>query len=367
MSVREIARLAGISHAAVSLALRGSPKVSEPTRRRVRELAIRTGYRPNVKLREMMTQLSLSRRKDARGCLGVVSLYATARPWEQSVHLKRMLEGMTARAEFLGYRLEPFGITAPGMSHGRLRSILEARGVEGLLCLGAEEFGTPFPPELNAHAVVTQGLSISTPLHRVVNDAYDDTWEALDRAHELGYRRPGLILGHYEEVRGGHANAGAYLGWCEHQMGIKAAIPILRLDRIEDERLSLWLRRNDPDIAIFVHHYSAVPELRAALRRLGVPVPGRLAVIVLSQVVRGSGFAGMEENPGLMGERAVELLLARILNRDFGIPAEPRVETVKSRWVDGASLVRRREPPGLSASLRLRGRWLRPASRLPST
>lgn len=344
MSVREIARIAGVSHAAVSLALRGSPKVSEATRRRVRDVANRIGYRPDAKVRELMTQLSLDRRKPAVGCFGVVSLYESERPWERSLHLKRMLEGMRARADFLGYRLEPFWLTAPGMSPQRFRGILDARGIEGLLCLGAERFGTPFPEELGSYAVVTQGLSVSTPLHRVVNDAYHDTWSALDRAYELGYRRPGLILGEYEEVRGGHANAGAYLGWCEHRIGAKATIPLLRLDRMDESRIARWLRTHRPDVAVFVHHYSAVPEFSAALRRLRVAVPRRLAVIVLSQVVRGSGFSGLEENPALMGERTVELLVGRILNRDLGIPTEPRVETVISRWVDGESLPGRGRP-----------------------
>jgi LacI family transcriptional regulator len=46
----------------------------------------------------------------------------------------------------------------------------------------------------------------------------------------------------------------------------------------------------------------------------------------------------MQQNQQLMGEWAVELLVARIMHRDFGIPAIPRLEMVESRWLDGTSL-----------------------------
>jgi|GEM_PF-2549518 len=39
-----------------------------------------------------------------------------------------------------------------------------------------------------------------------------------------------------------------------------------------------------------------------------------------------------------MSAWAVELLAARIANRDFGIPTPPRVEMVESEWIEGTSL-----------------------------
>lgn len=53
--MRDVARLAGVSEATVSLALSGSPRISEPTRARVREIATRIGYRPHVGARALRT------------------------------------------------------------------------------------------------------------------------------------------------------------------------------------------------------------------------------------------------------------------------------------------------------------------------
>jgi hypothetical protein len=46
----------------------------------------------------------------------------------------------------------------------------------------------------------------------------------------------------------------------------------------------------------------------------------------------------MQQNQPLMGAWVVELLAARIANRDFGIPEHPRTEMVESRWIEGATL-----------------------------
>ena len=84
------------------------------------------------------------------------------------------------------------------MKPRRFRSILDARGIEGLLCFGSPTINAELPPELDHYAIVTQGMSIRTPLHRVITHAFNDTWRALELLRQFGYRRPGLVLGRYE-------------------------------------------------------------------------------------------------------------------------------------------------------------------------
>ena len=338
MSVRRIAKALSLSPSTVSLALRDSPKIPAPTRQRVRVQAERLGYRPDAKLNEVMSQLRLASVRPNEACFGVISFYNTPRPWEHSLHLTRLFDSMRRRADRLGYRLEPLWLRAPGMTIRRFCSILDARGIQGLLCFGSPNLAEVFPAELGRYAIVTQGLSIETPLHRVTSHFYNDLTQALNRVHAMGYRRPGLVIGRYEDHRSAHAHTSAYLGWCEYVHGVAGLAPVLRLDRVEEFPLMSWLRTHQPDVILFVHLYDAIEELKEVLQRNGVSVPGDLGVVGVSQIIEGTGLAGLEQNQELMGAWAVELLVARINNQDFGISENPRIEMVESRWIPGKSL-----------------------------
>jgi LacI family transcriptional regulator len=338
MSVRRIAKDLRISPSTVSLALRNSPKIPEETRRRVIAHAEQLGYRPNAKLKEVMSQLRLVGVRPKEACFGVVSLYDTPRPWERSLHLTRLFDSMRRHADKLGYRLEPLWLRAPGMTTRRFRSILDARGIQGLISFGGPNVNESFPTELDHYAIVTVGLSIATPLHRVASHFFNDITHALNRAHALGYRRPGLVIGRYEDHRSAHASTSAYLGWCEFTHGVPGLAPVLRLDQVEEAPFMAWLRAHQPDVILFVHVYDAVNELKAVLDRNEVRVPEDLGVVVVSQFVEGTGFAGLEQNQELMGAWSVELLVSRINHQDFGISENPRIELVESRWIEGKSV-----------------------------
>jgi LacI family transcriptional regulator len=338
MNVRHIAKLAGVSPSAVSLALRDSPRISAKTKARIRRLAKEQNYTPDAKIAHLMRHLRKPRAVREQACFGVISFYDSVRPWEQSRHLAKIHEGMQQRARELGYRLEPLWLRSPGMTLRRFSDILQTRGIDGLLCFGSPDFNEEFPAELGGHAVVTVGLSIRTPLHRVTSHFYNDTVNALNRVYALGYRRPGLVLGTHEDTRSAYAHSAAYFGWCEHTLGTGAALPVLNMRDVEEPPLADWLAKQLPDVVLFVHLPDMIARFRAVLRRLQLKVPRKLGVVVLSHEVEGSGFAGLQQNQKLMGAWAVELLAARIANRDFGIPTNPRTEMVESEWVMGESI-----------------------------
>jgi LacI family transcriptional regulator len=338
MNVRHLAKQAGISAAAVSLALRDSPRISAKTKALVRRLAQEAGYTPDARIAQAMRHLRKPLAVRQHASFGVISFYDSPRPWERSRHLTKIYDGMQRRAGELGYRLEPLWLHAPAMTDRRFSDILAARGIDGLLSFGSPDFLQEFPADLRAYATVTVGLSISTPLHRVTSHFYNDTVHALGRIHALGYKRPGLVLGTHEDTRSAYAHSAAYLGWCEHTLGAGAALPVLRLREVEEPALTDWLVRQRPDAIVFVHLPDMIARFRAVLRRLQIAVPKKLGVVVLSHEVQGTGFSGLQQNQDLMGAWAVELLAARIANRDFGIPANPRTELVESEWVNGDSL-----------------------------
>ncbi len=338
MSVRKIANNLGLSASTVSLALRSSPRISADTRERVLKEARDLAYKPNAKLNELMSHLRLNGGGASKACFGVISFYNTLRPWEQTPHLTSIYQAMQTRGEALGYRLESLGLKAPGMSMKRFRSILDVRGIQGLLCFGSPNFEEQFPEELDHFAIVTIGMSISTPLHRVTSHFFSDLYKTLNRLYRMGYRRPGLLLDEYENGRTAHAYPSAYLGWCEHFLGNSSLMPIMRTSNgVGDETMD-WVRTNRPDVIVCVHGCDEIEKLQRMLNDNGIRIPDDIGIAAISQLLDGSRLSGMQQNQGLIGEWAVELLASRIMNQDFGLPEKPRIESVEGEWIEGQTL-----------------------------
>ena len=338
MSLRVIAKEAGVSPSTVSLALRGSQKIPEETRLRVAQIAERLGYRPNAKVTELMSQVRLSRAGKPTACLGVVSFYAQPRPWETATALRRIFDGMVGWAEDLGYRLEPIWVRAPNLTIRRVCSILDTRGIEGLICLGSPDLKENFPPELDHYAVVAHGVSVAGSLHRVLTNAAGDMWRALDAIYALGYRKPGLAIGTEETVPNRDAYISAYLGSCYKRWNNPSPVPLLTFLRSAPDAAPGWLEAHTPDVVVVVDDTAGIMEFGIQLQRRGIRWPTDIGIVAISPILEGTGFAGLQENQHLIGGWMVEMLVDRLLHHELGMPATPRIQLVDSQWLKGSSL-----------------------------
>ncbi|WP_197517254.1 LacI family DNA-binding transcriptional regulator [Microbacterium karelineae] len=117
---RDVARLAGVSQASVSLALSGKAGVSDATRRRVEEVAAELNYRPNLAARSMRTNRT--------GRLVVVLPVATA------MNPMPLLEGAITTAEQAGYSVELVSLPGgPKAREERVHELIDAGQHEGIL------------------------------------------------------------------------------------------------------------------------------------------------------------------------------------------------------------------------------------------
>jgi LacI family transcriptional regulator len=128
-----VAEAAGVHNTTVSLALRNNPSLPAKTRERIQAIAAALGYRPDPALRALASYrrgISGPRQVET---LAFVTATDTRHGWRDDALLRTYFEGASARAEELGFRLEPFWLREPGLTPLRLSRILDHRGIHAVL------------------------------------------------------------------------------------------------------------------------------------------------------------------------------------------------------------------------------------------
>src|ERR1700690_1167175 len=134
-TIRALAKQLGLSRTTVSEALRGLPRIQEKTAIRIREAANLAGYRPNPLASAVMSQIRRSRTQAFRGGMAAVTIDEADRPSNSARYHEALIEGARARAADLGYKLQAFLVGQEGVTVERLDSILQSRGIQGVLLL----------------------------------------------------------------------------------------------------------------------------------------------------------------------------------------------------------------------------------------
>jgi DNA-binding LacI/PurR family transcriptional regulator len=347
-SLRDIAKRLGISHVAVSLALRGSSRVGEKRRAEVRRVAQELGYRPDPMLASLAAYRQGKRPAEIRSSLAWLNL------WEEPGMLRGHKEfdcywvGANEAAERMGYILEEFR-WQNGKSGGRLQTILQTRGVRGIL-LPPHRGGVSLPDfAWGEFSVVRFGASVNqVPAHMVTSDQSHCARLAFEKALEYGYQRVGYVSGaEFERATSGNFRAG-FLNAQEELVPrgkqLKPLVVGADVRRQEGEVLA-WLRSEKPDAVL-----SALGIFRSLTQRLGVRVPQDVAVAAMS-VLDGNFDTGADQNSEEIGRVAVSTLASLILENQRGLPTYTRRILVEGRWVEGTSMPRR-EPVAVRVSAR---------------
>jgi LacI family transcriptional regulator len=335
ISMRDIAKVMGISHASVSLAMKNSPSISIKLREAVKERAEELGYCPDP----MLAALSNYRLGKSRKSIGAVIGWVNA--WKEPEQLRSFKEfdfywkGATAAAKIHGYRIEEFRL-GKEYTPQRLHQILSARGIHGLL----------LPPQSNQpdwgdfpweeYSVVRFGRSLDHPqCHLVTADQVANTMLAFSEIRKRGYRRIGFVT-HAADLRvRSHWFEGGYLT-AQLLVDESERLPVLEMHHFSVEErkkaLAAWLKTNNPDAII-----TTIPETGHMLRSLDVRVPEDVA-LAGSTILDIPVDAGIDQQPEEIGRVGFLMLNSIINDGTRGIPKIFRQTLVEGSWVDGKSL-----------------------------
>ncbi len=181
VSIKDIAKLAGVSHSTVSRALRNSPLIPPPTRERIQRIASEHGYSASAIARSLVT-----RRTEA---IGVV-VTSIADPFNGEV-----VAGIEGVANRDGYSvILATSQTDPDREMAVVRSFQERR-VDGIL-IASSRVGSLYVTslsELKIPIVLLNNQHPGTFIHSVSIDNADGALKATRHLVELGHRRIAYI------------------------------------------------------------------------------------------------------------------------------------------------------------------------------
>lgn len=335
-TMKMVAEAAGVSIMTVSRALRDQPVLPVATRRRIQKIAQEIGYRPDPLVSTLMAQLHGRRSMAESPVICFVTAYPDPNHWKDLPFNVESFEGASKRAEELGYVLEHFCLTEPGMTDARANRVLRARGVVGLVFPPLPQ---PRPERLDIRwewfASATIGYTMSEPvLHRSQADHHNLmrlTWQSL---WDLGYRRIGLALRYKDDKEVENRWTSAF---CMEQFYSppKSRVPILIEEEREYESFARWVKKEKPDAVI-----AEDPVLLAWLEKMGLRVPADIGFAMPTTVFRKRfpEIAGVDQRTHVQGSIAIDLVVEQLHHNTRGVPQEAKAVMVTGEWVPGATV-----------------------------
>lgn len=328
-TLRTIAKKAGLSLAATSMALRNHPGVAAKTRVRVQALAREIGYHPDPKLATLMQHLRLHKGVDYRETIAFLSSYANYEEWKVFSQHDYYL-GACERAAELGYRVELFHLAEKGMTPNRMSRMLEARGIRGVLVGGFSKPGATLKLEWEKFAAVTFGYSLTMPvLNRVTTDYYREMLSVLGRLTKEGCRRIGLNLSINADVKVLNFWRSAYLLFEDNLPKGAVRVPV-NASMLGAENLATWLQEHKPDAVV-----SAGCDFpRAYERAYGKAPPKRIRYVNMNLHHADGRSRGIDQDSWAIGRLGCGHLVTMLQRNEIGLPEEAQIISIEGNWVE---------------------------------
>lgn len=335
---RTIAQAAGVAASTVSLALRNDGRVTADTAARIRAIAEKLGYRANPSVSMWMSHVRTSRPPRFQEVIAYLHTIPRDHSYRRYVPFDLYRKGAGERASHLGYQIRDFELHEKGMTSKRLRQILTAQGIRGLI-LEYADF-----EEFQQYSIAFDWTGLSTislgdrpseiPIHNVSSNHFDGAMLAYRKLIALGYSRIGLSLHMFCDRSVDFETSGGFL--CAQSLHPEATrLPIHNIDVFQGwdrQGFCDWYEKHKPDAIV-----SPNSEIFEFIKHLGLRVPEDVGWVHLAKP-QGSSFTGIEHHPEQMGAVAVDLLSNLLHLNETGQAEVIRRELIEPTWCEGATV-----------------------------
>lgn len=332
ITLADVARAAGLSRATVSYALRRDPKIPAPTAARVQQLAMDLGYRPNLRIKSLMSAIRQRHASPRREPLAFVWLRTPRQITKLAPHLLYFSEAIRAgarrRAEELGCTIDEFWLDDGDMRPERLNQILRARGITGCVLntaasnepVALDWDWAPFAATIIGHT------QFSPPLHRAAHHHYLGMCTALQRLQQEGWRRPAALLSRSVQNRIRQMQVGAFLA--NHPA--PALAPSLWRFSLPEEFSALpsWPEDLEPDALIIQWQVD-----RPTVDLLHAKFPSLRRIVTLDWYAYGV-LPGIDPLYHDVAAKAVDMVVEQLHHNALGLPVHPANLLIEGVWRD---------------------------------
>lgn len=335
LSMRDIARRAGVDASTVSRALRGDRRISEETRERIKALAQSLGYRPHPAY-EILGARRWSKPRSSDGF--VVAYLASRRDDRKDVRIAYH-HALCECANQRGYKLVRFYLEDyPTPAKGA--DVLFNRGVLGLIVGELLDAAEVAGIDWSRFSVVCSELGHFTPpLHIVSPNPQSALRIAWSKVKERGSTRTGVVLP--DDCRSEYfAQQRGTLAVLHESVPEAARVPMFLYRFRSDMRCELreWMARHRPDAVI-----SFSDDTRKDLAEIGYPSPDKIGFVSLRRRFASArkpdtSIAGLVYPVEQLAQVAINQLDILIKGNERGVPRAQVRFYVDRMWQEGASL-----------------------------
>lgn len=326
VSIKDVAKVAGVSHTTVSRALRGSTLISEETTRRIQETAVKLGYFPSAAARSLRTNRSQA--------IGVIVSHV------DDPYFSEILQGIEEIAQSHNYSLF---MAASQHNREREAAIVQAmrqHRVDGVIICSttlSDEQSQHFS-EYGIPMVVVNNQAAEEYRYSIYHDDVDGSRQVTRHLIELGHRKI-AYLGNSQSGRTTQERLGGFLKEME------AARLEIREEYMHE------IPGSDPEkAALAVNHFLDLPDRPTALvcfndmmaigilksvQHRGIRVPDEFSITGFDNIVFSNytnpPLTTFDQPKRFIGQKAAELILSLLdATSNVNIPQQ-KIQVLKGK------------------------------------
>lgn len=318
------------------MALRNHPSLPAATITRIKEIAAQIGYVPDPALSALAAHRKRLKTPQNYSVIGLVSNWSAADTWTKVPSAQQVIAGVRERAASLGYTVQHLWARETGSSSSRFGSILEARGIRGLILAPFEKPDDTLDLNWDRFSVVTIERSRHyTRFHHVVPNHYANLMLCWERLRARGYKRIGLVVRKDLSIRWAHQWEAAHAYAQTRATPGRDRIPTLELEDGERiTRIRDWLVKYRPEVVI-----NRSEEFHAAIQSLGLRIPHDIGYVSLNVCDEPlANPAGIVQPRTAMGATAVDMLNNLLMHNQRGFQPIALGAQIDGEWREGDTL-----------------------------